>query len=101
MSTTPTVSISSLPANVPKLDPTGSNWVIYHIHFSHAVQSKGIWEHLDGSIARPKAADEQAAWDKDEAIALDLLTQHIPDSTVICTMNQPTAVAMWAEIVKL
>ena len=37
-------------------------------------------------------------WDKDESLALDLLTQHIPDSTVICTSGLGTAAAMWVEI---
>jgi len=39
-------------------------------------------------------------WQKDDALALDLLTQHIPDSTVICTASQPSATAMWAEVVR-
>jgi hypothetical protein len=38
-------------------------------------------------------------WQKDEALALDLLTQQIPDSTVICTASQSTATAIWTEIV--
>lgn len=38
-------------------------------------------------------------WEKDEALALDLLTQCILDSNVICTLTLKTAVAMWAEIV--
>jgi hypothetical protein len=100
---TTTVSISSRPSNVPKLDPTGFNWVIYCIRFSHAVQSKGVWEHLDSSKPHPgtkSTAEELAVWDKDEAIALDLLTQRIPDSTVIWTMNLNSATIMWAEIVR-
>ena len=38
-------------------------------------------------------------WKKDEALALDLLTQYILDSTVICMSTLTTTVAMWAEIV--
>jgi hypothetical protein len=100
---TTTVSISSLPSNVPKLDPTSSNWVIYCICFSHAVQSKGVWEYLDGSKPCPatnSTVEELAVWDKDEAIAIDLLTQRILDSTVIQTMNLNSAAIMWAEIVR-
>jgi hypothetical protein len=41
-----------------------------------------------------------AVWDKDEAIALDLLTQRIPGSTVIWTMNLNSAAIMWAEIIR-
>jgi len=110
MSTT-TVSTNTLPSNVPKLDVSGKNWAIYRIRFTRAVQSKGVWGHLEGSTLRPSTpvaetaaaegesatvSDELTAWKKDEALALDLLTQRIPDSTVIRTANQPTAAAMWA-----
>jgi hypothetical protein len=40
------------------------------------------------------------AWKKDKALALDLLTQCIPDSTVIHTVSQPSATTVWAEIVR-
>ena len=35
-----------------------------------------------------------AKWEKDEALTLDLITQRIPDSTVIHTVNLLTATAM-------
>jgi hypothetical protein len=41
---------------------------------------------------------ELTEWKKDEALALDLLTHCIPDSTVIHTTSQPSAAAVWAEI---
>ena len=41
-----------------------------------------------------------AKWEKDEALALDLIMQQIPDSTVIHTVNLLTATAMWTEIVR-
>ena len=41
-----------------------------------------------------------AKWEKDEALALDLIMQQIPDSTVIRTVNLSTAAAMWTEIVR-
>ena len=50
-----TVSTTNLPANVPKLDPTGSNWVIYRIRFTCAIQSKGVFGHLDGSDICPQS----------------------------------------------
>ena len=124
-----TVSTTNLPANILKLDPTGSNWVIYRIWFTRTIQSKGVYGHLDGSDVRPQSpsstvsiapvtvvqgpataagvAPQMAApqttapdpatvtmyeevlakWEKDEALALDLITQRIPDSTVIRTVN--------------
>ena len=86
-----------------------------------------MYGHLDGSITHPitaaassttattitlgitTAAASQTTqisptpnpvlqWDKDELLALDLLTQHIPDSTVIHTSRLGTAAAMWVEI---
>ena len=48
----------------------------------------------------PTESAELIAWRKDEALALDLLTQRVPDSTVIRTSSQPTAAAMWSEIVR-
>ena len=51
----------------------------------------------DPAIA--KYEEDLANWEKDEALALDLLTQRIPDSTVIRTSTLKTAAAMWAEIV--
>jgi len=74
---------------------------------THAVQSKGVWSHLEGTATKPVAigttppdAAELVTWLKDESIALDLLTQWIPDSTVIRTASQTDAAAMWKEIVR-
>jgi len=124
---TTTLSTNTLPSNVPKLKVSGKNWAIYRICFTRAVQSKGIWGHLDGSApcptpppptvaasASPSTGGNQqspattvspdpaelVAWRKDEALALDLLTKRIPDSTVIRTSSQVTAAAMWSEIVR-
>ena len=121
--------------------PTHSQ-AMFKVRFTHAVKSKGVWGHLDGSTPRPTpavatgaapapvavaaqppaaaAAGQQPApaaapaatatatpgdsdeekWDKNEAIALDLLTQRIPDSTVIRTSRLNTAAEMWTEIVR-
>jgi len=120
-----TVTTNTLLSNVPKLDVTGKNWAIYQIWFTQAVQSKGVWGHLDGTTPCPtgtpavvppttegtdgEGGQPPAApvidtallvtWQKDEALALDLLTQQIPNSTVIRTASQSTAAAMWTEIV--
>ena len=51
------------------------------------------------ATATPGDSDEEK-WDKNEAIALDLLTQRIPDSTVIRTSRLNTAAEMWTEIVR-
>ena len=52
---------------------------------------------IDPTLAIYEADLEK--WEKDKALALDLLTQHILDSTVIHTLTLKTTSAMWAEIV--
>ena len=47
---------------------------------------------VDPTVAIYEADLEK--WEKDEALALDLLTQHIPDSTVICILTLKTTSAM-------
>ena len=91
----------TLPNTVPKLDPDGSNWVMYRIRFMAAVKAKGKWGHFDGTTphpvpappapaaaggaaapaAPPAPADVQAlaTWDADEASALYLLLQRISE----------------------
>ena len=40
--------------DVPKLSVNGDNFVIFFIRFTHAVKSKGVWPHLDGSTTCPQ-----------------------------------------------
>ena len=47
---------------------------------------------VDPTVAIYEADLEK--WEKDEALALDVLTQHIPDSTVICILTLKTTSAM-------
>ena len=52
---------------------------------------------IDPAVAKYKADLEK--WEKDEALALDLLTQCILDSTVVHTLTLKTTAAMWDEII--
>ena len=110
-----TTSLSdSLPSSIPKLDSSGLNWAIFSVHFQDAVEAKGFWSHYDGTGSRPSVdpvsitasdgtiittppSDTQLAaieeWDKDELSAKSLLTQKIPDSTLMrihmkCTVKE-------------
>ena len=33
---------------IPKLDVSGSNWIIFKDHFTWALDARGILEHIDG-----------------------------------------------------
>jgi hypothetical protein len=104
------MSGTGVPSSIPKLDATGMNWAIFCVRFQDAVEAKGFWDHFDGSSPRPGAADdakptaeEKAAhklWDKDEMSAKSLLTQKIPDSTLMRVHGKPTVHARWEAIKK-
>ncbi|KIM46606.1 hypothetical protein M413DRAFT_82539 [Hebeloma cylindrosporum] len=111
MSLTTTSLADSLPSSIPKLDATGLNWAIFSVRFQDAVEAKGFWGHFDGSEPRPGpspapegapapavgaaatpapavvVSDDilaaQLQWDKNEKSAKSLLTQKIPDSTLL------------------
>ena len=111
MTTITTASLSdALPSTVPKLDASGSNWAIFVFRFEDAVQAKGFWGHFDGTVSRPTATDpaaptavETAAialWDKDERSAKSLLTQKLPDSTVVMVHGKVTVRERWEAVVK-
>ena len=90
MTTLTTSSLSdTLSAVVPKLKVEGKD--IFFIWFMDAVEAKGFWGHFDRSTLEPMLSstpteDEIKAknqWDKDKRSAKTLLTQKLPDSTVM------------------
>jgi hypothetical protein len=106
-----TAAISdALPSSVPKLDASGSNWAIFVFRFKDAVEAKGFWSHFDGTAsiptfvdaANPTAAETsaKAQWDKDERSAKSLLTQKLPDSTVVMVHGKVTVRERWEAVVK-
>src|ERR1700678_291035 len=111
MSVTTTSLSDSLPSSIPKLDASGLNWAIFAVRFQDAIEAKGFWSHFDGTGTRPSAipvsetgtngvvtisppSDGEIAavdkWDKDERSAKSLLTQKIPDSTLMRVYNKRT-----------
>ena len=111
MSVTTTSLSDSLPSSIPKLDASGINWAIFAVRFEDAIEAKGFWGHFDGTGSRPSTVPvsvtdsdgntttraltetELAAiekWDKDERLAKSLLTQKIPDSTLMRIHNKRT-----------
>ena len=120
MSVTTTSLSDSLPSSIPKLDASGLNWAIFSVHFEDMIQAKGFWGHFDGTSTRPSAlpvsvtdvdgnvttsppSDAEVAavdkWDKDKCSAKSLLTQKIPDLTLMHVHNKRTVLERWESIV--
>ncbi|KZV84356.1 hypothetical protein EXIGLDRAFT_624329, partial [Exidia glandulosa HHB12029] len=101
-----TLTTDNLGSDVRKLEADGSNWAIFLARFSEAVQAKGRWGHFTGTSVRPSdtaplPAGRQAEldkWDTDEAIAKQMLTSRVPDSTVIRIQKHATVAARWAAV---
>ena len=125
MSTTTTSLSDTLPSSIPKLDASGINWAIFSVRLQDAIEAKGFWNHFDGSSIRPEQtysaqviasdgtttsggtaiipenelAASQSQWDKDERSAKSLVTQKIPDSTLMRIHTKKTVVKRWNSIV--
>ena len=103
-----TALADTLPSTVPELDPAGSNWTIFLFRFEDAVDAKGFGGHFDGTSVSPKLSNpasepELAAklqWEKDERSAKSLLTQKLPDSTLVLIHSKTTVKERWEAVVK-
>ncbi|KIM45005.1 hypothetical protein M413DRAFT_25393 [Hebeloma cylindrosporum] len=116
MSLTTTSLADSLPPSIPKLDATGLNWVIFSVRFQDAVEAKGFWGHFDAAAPAPTGGTAatpaptmvvsndvlaaQLQWDKNERLAKSLLTQKIPDSTLMRIHLKKSVKEHWAVIVE-
>jgi hypothetical protein len=109
MTTVTTASLSdALPSSVPKLEATGLNWAIFLVRFRDAVDAKGFWGHFDGTTpvpslsTLPTAAESiaKSQWEKDEQPAKSLLTQKLPDSTLMRIHMKVTVQERWEAVVR-
>ena len=109
MSTTTTLSLSdTLPSAIPKLEAEGKNWVIFYVCFMNAIQAKGFWGHFNGTTPKPTLSSEPTdeelkeknQWDKDKCSAKTLLTQKLPNSTVMKIHSKKTVMEQWEAVVK-
>jgi hypothetical protein len=106
MSTTASLS-DSLPSTMPRLESSGNNWAIFVFRFRDAVEAKGFWGHFDGTVSHPMLTEEPTnednatvmQWDKDERSAKSLLTQKLPDSTVMMVGGKGTVQERWEAVV--
>ena len=109
MSTTPVTTTENWRypnlTNIPCLEIDGTNWAIFSIRFRQAMQATGRWEHFDGSkpppvvkdIANPTTDEVEAvaAWEKEDQVARYLLSQRLPDLTVLGLSACPTVYTSW------
>jgi hypothetical protein len=106
---------------IPKLDVSGSNWVLYKERFFWALDARGILEHINGIADQPtdpipekvreekKLSDEQKVLDKEyqrefrewrqsEAVAKQQIASSIPDSLFMKIRAKGTAYEIWKEL---
>ena len=109
---------------IPKLDVSGSNWVIFKERFLWALDARGILDHVEktGKVkpvdpipedvrASGKLSDGQKVlktewskelkeWKQGEAVAKQQIASSIPDSLFMKIRSKPTAREIWEELKK-
>ena len=107
---------------IPKLDVSGSNWVIFKDRFVWALDARCILNHIDGSSEEPadpileedrkkalsaeqKTLDtewkkEMKEWKQGEAIAKQQIASSIPDSLFMKVRSKGSARDIWIELGK-
>ena len=110
---------------IPKLDVSGTNWVIFKDRFTWALDARGILDHIDGSAKEPvdpiPAADrakegfklseaqgklviewkkDVKEWKQGKAVAKQQIASSIPDSLFMKVRAKGTAYEIWSELGK-
>jgi hypothetical protein len=110
---------------IPKLDVSGTNWVIFKDRFIWALDARGILDHIDGTGTEPSdpiSSEERGKegfkttaehvkleieWKKDvrewrqgEAVAKQQIASSIPDSLFMKVRAKGTAYDIWTELGK-
>ena len=106
---------------IPKLDVSGSNWVLYKERFFWALDARAILDHVDGKAEEPtdpvseksrkddKLTDEEKElekewkkelkeWKQGEAVAKQQIASSIPDSLFMKIRTKTSAHAIWKEL---
>ena len=50
-------SIERLLANIPRLEPDGTNWTAFSMRFCQTMQATRRWGYFDGTMLRPNFKD--------------------------------------------
>ncbi|KJA13861.1 hypothetical protein HYPSUDRAFT_151087, partial [Hypholoma sublateritium FD-334 SS-4] len=105
---------------IPKLDATGSNWVVYRERFLISIDARGLGDHLDGTAKAPThpfadgevpatLSDAQKAkmseyqkelkmWKQEEAIVKQQIAGTISDTLFLKIRSLPTAEEIWTAL---
>ena len=107
---------------IPKLDATGSNWVVYRDHLLISIDARGLGDHLDGTAKIPvhphppptdgstqTLSTEQKAsiveyqkelktWKQEEAIVKQQLAGTISDTLFLKIRLLPTVHKIWSAL---
>ncbi len=102
--------ITSLPANIPYLDPSGTNWATFSTRFWETMQVMGKWGYFDSTKACPMLKKANAptdteceaikSWAHKDIVACYLLSQHLPNTIALPLSAYPTAKAHWDWLVE-
>jgi hypothetical protein len=110
---------------IPKLDVSGTNWVIFKDRFSWALDARGILDHIESATVEPPdpisegdrakkplalnegqlKLDEEwkkelKEWRQAEAIAKQQIASSIPDSLFMKVRAKGTAYEIWTDLGK-
>ena len=107
---------------IPKLDISGTNWVIFKDRFTWALDAHSILDHIQGPSAEPvdlispediarKLTDANVKLDEDwkkelkewrqaEAVAKQQIASSIPDSLFMKVRAKGSAYEIWSELGK-
>ena len=88
-------------AIIPQLEPNSSNWAIFMMRFKDSMKITGHWGYFIGSWLRPSPSDvstpmdaeieAREKWECKDTMASYLLSQCLPDTTVMRMANCATA----------
>lgn len=107
---TPTPTIEKLPANIPRLEPNGANWAIFVMRFRDAMKVTRRWVYFTGHKPHPKPKDVDSPtdgeieagekWEYADSVASYLLSQRLPDTTVMRLSSCTTTQERWEMVTK-
>jgi hypothetical protein len=93
---------------IPRLNPTGTNWGIFCLHFKQAMITCCHWKYLEGTAVHPVPKDEDKltkeeaveleAWDHNDFMAQFLLLQWTPNTSLLTLSHCSTAKEAWMKL---